>query len=70
MRYGAPFDLLRDMAFGILSDVTGVEFLGPQLAKDGSIDYAEAERLVRRRSRIVVYATAGLLTLVVLFALG
>ena len=56
--YGSHINMISMFMLGALSDLTGVEMVGPQLAKDARYSYAEALSITRRRQRWLVGAIA------------
>tara|TARA_R110002073_G_scaffold37621_6_gene108392 strand:+ start:4780 stop:6165 length:1386 start_codon:yes stop_codon:yes gene_type:complete len=61
--YGSPLNMAKMFLLGALSDVIGVEFVGPQLAKDASYSYVDALATSRRRTRILGVISITLLAL-------
>lgn len=54
--YGSRFNLLKMVVLGALSDITGIEMVGPQLAKAATHSYEEALKITRRRQHILLAA--------------
>lgn len=51
--YGSSLNMLRMLVLGALSEISGVEFVGPQLAKNANYSYSEALAITQRRERLL-----------------
>lgn len=51
--YGSKLNMLRMLVLSALSEITGIEFVGPQMAKDANYSYSKALMITRRRERLL-----------------